>query len=400
MLMSNSAAARLGLVAQAQPSRPSRNNFDFAEIKNALPSLLEMAARDVRLARKSAREYVGLCPFHAERTPSFYVYQRGQQRSAERFHCFGCGADGDVIDFLAAREGRSIGSIARDLTTRAPTSASASRTDQSAQSIQSSASPRTAAPQMTIQMPVPAHAEPIANPDKSWTTDIIRPRAEVGQPNRQRLKIDCLHEHRDFSGELLGYVVRACNSHDGRKFTPSVVWASDVTLHDGTVAEGWAYGAFPTPRCPYGAPLFTAGLGTTAAPTVLLVEGEKCQEAAASALQDQDVVPLSWIGGSNAWRHTGWRVIAERSASIILWPDADKAGRDAMQALAAHLHQLGARNLRWLDPDPGRSDGWDIADSLQQDHWSSAHLNDVLATATPFPNPTLSAPVTLGGERR
>jgi DNA primase len=48
----------------------------------------------VRLQRRG-REYVGLCPFHREQTPSFYVVE-----DKGFFHCFGCGAHGDAIAFL------------------------------------------------------------------------------------------------------------------------------------------------------------------------------------------------------------------------------------------------------------------------------------------------------------
>jgi hypothetical protein len=43
-----------------------------------------------------------LCPFHAERTPSFIVNQKNQT-----FHCFGCGDHGDVIDFIMKLHGLS-----------------------------------------------------------------------------------------------------------------------------------------------------------------------------------------------------------------------------------------------------------------------------------------------------
>ena len=45
--------------------------------------------------RKRGINYVGLCPFHAEKTPSFYVYQDSQS-----FYCFGCGVGGDIITFV------------------------------------------------------------------------------------------------------------------------------------------------------------------------------------------------------------------------------------------------------------------------------------------------------------
>src|SRR5271168_4001469 len=57
-------------------------------------SLADLVGKRVRLARKG-REYGGLCPFHNEKTPSFYVVE-----DKGFFHCFGCGAHGDAIGFL------------------------------------------------------------------------------------------------------------------------------------------------------------------------------------------------------------------------------------------------------------------------------------------------------------
>lgn len=54
----------------------------------------------VALAR-SGRTWRGLCPFHRERTPSFHVYLG----RAPGYHCFGCGAHGDVFDWLARTRG-------------------------------------------------------------------------------------------------------------------------------------------------------------------------------------------------------------------------------------------------------------------------------------------------------
>ena len=49
--------------------------------------------------RKAGRRHVGLCPFHAEKTPSFSVDEQKQL-----FYCFGCGAGGDVFKFLMLHE--------------------------------------------------------------------------------------------------------------------------------------------------------------------------------------------------------------------------------------------------------------------------------------------------------
>src|SRR6185437_12987398 len=63
------------------------------ELRNRVP-LAERVGRRVRLTRKG-REYAGLCPFHNEKTPSFYVVD-----DKHFFHCFGCGAHGDAIGYL------------------------------------------------------------------------------------------------------------------------------------------------------------------------------------------------------------------------------------------------------------------------------------------------------------
>ena len=60
-------------------------------------SLADLVGKRVRLIRKG-REYGGLCPFHNEKTPSFYVVE-----DKGFFHCFGCGAHGDAIGFTIER---------------------------------------------------------------------------------------------------------------------------------------------------------------------------------------------------------------------------------------------------------------------------------------------------------
>ena len=68
------------------------------EIRNRL-SLAEAIGRRVKLTRRG-REFVGLCPFHHEKSPSFTVVEE-----KNFYHCFGCGAHGDVIGFTMRTEG-------------------------------------------------------------------------------------------------------------------------------------------------------------------------------------------------------------------------------------------------------------------------------------------------------
>lgn len=67
------------------------------EIKNRIKEASDIIAviGEVVELRKAGNNFVGLCPFHAEKTPSFSVNPQGQF-----FHCFGCGESGDVFSFL------------------------------------------------------------------------------------------------------------------------------------------------------------------------------------------------------------------------------------------------------------------------------------------------------------
>src|SRR5271170_7882552 len=67
------------------------------ELRNRI-SLSEFIGRRTKLTRRG-REFAGLCPFHHEKTPSFYVVD-----DKNFFHCFGCGAHGDAIGFVMRNE--------------------------------------------------------------------------------------------------------------------------------------------------------------------------------------------------------------------------------------------------------------------------------------------------------
>lgn len=75
--------------------------------------IVEWIGRYTKLEKKG-RNYMGLCPFHTEKTPSFSV-----QPEKGYYHCFGCGAGGDVIKFLMEKEGlgfiEAVEKLAEDL---------------------------------------------------------------------------------------------------------------------------------------------------------------------------------------------------------------------------------------------------------------------------------------------
>lgn len=65
----------------------------FIDELRARVSIADVVGAKVKLTKKG-REYQGLCPFHNEKTPSFTVNE-----SKGFYHCFGCGAHGDIIKF-------------------------------------------------------------------------------------------------------------------------------------------------------------------------------------------------------------------------------------------------------------------------------------------------------------
>lgn len=73
----------------------------FMEELNARVGLADLIGRRTKLTKKG-REYSGLCPFHNEKTPSFTVNEE-----KGFYHCFGCGANGDLIEFVKQTEGVS-----------------------------------------------------------------------------------------------------------------------------------------------------------------------------------------------------------------------------------------------------------------------------------------------------
>jgi DNA primase len=81
-----------------------KQRTDIIEVVNQYTSLT-----------KAGRTFRGLCPFHAEKTPSFFIYPEQQT-----WHCFGaCGTGGDVYSFVMKKEGMDFGEALRFLADRA-----------------------------------------------------------------------------------------------------------------------------------------------------------------------------------------------------------------------------------------------------------------------------------------
>jgi DNA primase len=80
-----------------------RDSIDIVDLVSGYVSL-----------KKTGKNHTGLCPFHAEKTPSFSV-----NPDKQIFHCFGCGVGGDAFKFLELQEGLSFPEAVKKMAARA-----------------------------------------------------------------------------------------------------------------------------------------------------------------------------------------------------------------------------------------------------------------------------------------
>ena len=74
--------------------------MDFVEQLKSSVDIVGVVGEYVRLKKSGTQRYMGLCPFHSEKTPSFTVHVVHQF-----YKCFSCGAGGDVVKFVMEKEG-------------------------------------------------------------------------------------------------------------------------------------------------------------------------------------------------------------------------------------------------------------------------------------------------------
>lgn len=211
----------------------------------------------------------------------------------------------------------------------------------------------------------------------------------------------------EFEGEFFGYVLRYLDSR-GEKETLPFTWCKDETDPRGSMR--WTHKAWQEPRPLYVPAGFLSGDPTNV--PVVVVEGEKCAEALFKLLGGEfDVV--SWPGGSNAWfkAHWGWLL----GRTVYLWPDCDakhvkltpaerEAGVDPSTKPLLEANKqpgikcmVGIGSLLMADqgcdvymcriPAPGAvSDGWDVADAIDQG-WDAAQVRAFIRGAAKFTPP-------------
>lgn len=140
----------------------------------------------------------------------------------------------------------------------------------------------------------------------------------------------------------------------GKKIRP--LW------HDGT---DWRWKAPPAPR-----PLLNLEQLRSRTGTVLVVEGEKAADAAAR-LYPRAVV-TTWPSGCKAIDKADWSPLQGRR--VILWPDADQPGQEAMDRLAQLLLRLPVDRVQMVTPPADAAEGWDLADATWSEAEALEHL--------------------------
>jgi predicted P-loop ATPase len=185
--------------------------------------------------------------------------------------------------------------------------------------------------------------------------------------------------YRSIDGSLLGYVHRFTTSDGGKDILP-VVYARKGS----TGAHEWRWMQWAAPRPLYG----LERLADRSALPVLIVEGEKCADAAHSLLSDLFCV-LTWSGGAKAGAKADWSPLTGRQ--VLIWPDCDahqagdallpesqQPGVMAAEQIAVLLDKLGCQVRIVTIPAPGeKPPGWDVADAIGEG-WGAGQIRMLL----------------------
>jgi len=299
---------------------------------------------------KNGAEYEACCPFHNEASPSFKV-----SPSKQFYHCFGCGANGDAIKFLREHQGLSFRDAVAQLGGDRPMS------DLPAVHAPLPAREVKRSPWVPMVAPLDCEAPPKAHvkrglPERTWC-------------------------YRDETGAVLGYVYRFRTSDGGKEVLP-VTWC----VNNDTQEQEWHWMSFAVPRPLYGLDKLAARPDAA----VLLVEGEKCADAAQADLPE--LVVVSWPGGGKAdgkvdfsplfgrkvitWADADAKRVpltpAEREAGLTqdskpLLPEDEQPGVSTMARIRERLLAAGSKvwNVE-LPPAGAKPDGWDVADAIEE----------------------------------
>lgn len=291
------------------------------------------------LSRGSGAERMCSCPSptHEDRKPSCSV-----DLESGKWFCHGCGEGGGVVKWLRLTRGLS-GPEALETARR----------------LGLAPEPRDARHKARVNgshQSAPDGHRPYRQPSS----------VEVAPPVALPSRYAACYQYRTPDGTGYARVYRYPENRPGRKADPYTL------RNSGEQAGTWTHRA-PQKRWPYRIESLTG------ATPVVIVEGEKCADALAGLTQEVGV--LSWLGGSGAVLRTNWDSLAGRE--VILWPDADDPGREAMARLAGELDRIGAAEVLMISPEEDRPAGWDVADAIAKHGWGWEETRQYLLQAEP-----------------
>ncbi|MFG1465078.1 DUF927 domain-containing protein [Xanthobacter sp. DSM 24535] len=209
-------------------------------------------------------------------------------------------------------------------------------------------------------------------PDQAEDARAAAKRLMRGMPNE-------IWTYRDAEAQPLFHVVRRDRVGRPKDIRP-MSWQRKA---DGS--EGYVIGLQVPKRPLYGLDLLAARPDAG----VLIVEGEKCAEAARPLFSDH--VVITWCGGASATRRTDWSPLSGRRR-VTIFPDADEPGDAAAMGLINELtlaevetiQLVNARAVAAMAPEGGERSapkGWDIADAAAE--WQDiAALKSLIALHT------------------
>ena len=300
--------------------------IDFDRIKSQY-KVSDIVGQRVSL-KKDGREHKGCCPFHKENTPSFTVND-----DKGFYHCFGCGANGDIFDFLMEMDNIDVKEAARRIEGTLPSDGKKEYHDP-----YKDYEPLPFPKDLSIE--VGKKVEKIWNPKREGTPKEITSYTP-----------SMVHRYTTKDDDTIGYVLRV-DFGNGRKITPQIMWCKKKS----TGEEGLCHYPLPEPRPVYN----LKALVDNPKQNVIIVEGEKCVDKAAEVMSK--FVVIGWCGGTNALPSTDWSVLKGRQ--VIIFPDADEVGDKCAQDLLSRIYKdaEAVKIVRHKD----KPKGWDIADAIDE----------------------------------
>lgn len=297
----------------------ARDSIDLprvcADIRDRFPVSAAARQAGVKLQR-AGREFKGCCPFHPDRSPSFTIY--GDDR---RFQCFGCGAEGDVLDFVQRAYGVRLldaigmldGGALRELEQQRVVETPKSDWSRAALSIWGEAAPIKGTP---AEAYLRSRGITMGFPQTLRFARLKYPQEDGRRP--ALVAAVCTPD-----GTLTG-IQRTFLTDDGRKAD-----VADVKLSLGRVAGG------------------AIQLGPPAA-SLIVTEGL------------EDGLSLAQALGRSVWVAAGTSMMprmefSEAVKSVVIGADGDAAGEAAANK-AAQAYSAGGRRVRIMRPSPGHKD--------------------------------------------